>query len=249
MTEPSTRFRIQDLIFWLLGGAVASVVIFLLFAISYELSGNVATSALSAFGAGMSAIVSALLVGIYIKQTNIFKRHGRIMDRQADLMELQYIPEVSPIGQPSFDDDVVEIQIENRGPGPATELSLQTRIEFKGSEDYESPLSGISEFERTDNKKAGEGYLASGETGTFQADSILEVAILSDELRPRSFKNIISNLEHEVDEVRVSLFVESTGKGGDPQRSAILTEEAFYTRLEELEDYSLQECYRVSTPA
>lgn len=249
MSEPSTRFSIRDLIFWLLGGAVASVVIFLLFAISYELSGKVAISALSAFGAGMSAIVSALLVGIYIKQTNIFKRHGRIMDRQADLMELQYIPEVSPIGQPGFEDDVVEIQIENRGPGPATELSLLTRIEFKGFEDYESPLTGTSKFERIDDERAREGYLASGDTGTFQADSILEVAILSDEPRSRSFKNIISNLKHEVDQVRVSLFIESTGKGGDPQSSAILPEEAFYTSLEELEDDSLQECYRVSTPA
>jgi hypothetical protein len=249
MMEPSTSFNIRDLIFWLIGGAVASVVIFLLFAISSELLGSVAISALSAFGAGMSAIVSALLVGIYIKQTNIFKRHGQIMDRQADLMELQYIPEVSPIGQPAFEDDIVEIRLENRGAGPATDLSLRTRIEFKRSEDYDSPLTGISEFERIDDNRAGEGYLSSGDTGTFEADSILEVATLSDELRSRSFRNLISNLESDVEEVRVSLFVESTGKGGDPQKSAILTEEAFYTKLEELDDYSLQECYRVSTPA
>lgn len=249
MTEPSKRFSIRDLIFWLIGGAVASTVLFLLFAISYEMSGDVAISALSAFGAGMSAIVSALLVGIYIKQTNIFKRHGKIMDRQADLMELQYIPEVSPIGQPGFENDAVEIRIENRGAGPATELSLHTRIEFKGSEDYESPLTGVSEFERIDDNRTGEGYLASGDTGTFQSDSILEVATLSDELRSRSFRNIISNLEHEVDEIRVSLFVESAGKGGELQRSTILPDEAFYTRLDELEEHTLQECFRVSTPA
>lgn len=249
MKEQSTRFSIVDLFYWLLGGAIISVVIFLLFKISYELSGKVAISVLSAFSAGMSSVISILLVGIYIKQTDIIERHGQIMDRQADLMELQFIPDVSSLGPPTFENDSVEVSLENRGSGPATELKLLSRLEFRNSSDYDSPLTGESFFKRIEGNRSGEGYLASGDTGKFKADSILEAATLREEQRPRSFKNVISNLEDEVEEVRVSLFVKASGKGGEPQQSEILPDEAFYTDLEDDRNNTLQECYRVSMPA
>lgn len=246
--EPD-EFGISDLFYWLLGGAIASIVIFTLFAIAYEMSGDVVISSLSAFAAGFSSIISALLVGIYIKQTNILERHGQIMYRQTELMKLQYIPEVFPINEPKFESDNVEISLENSGSGPATELKLVTRLEFRNSQEYDSPVTGVSDFERIEDGDSGEKYLAPGSSKTYKANSKLEVATLSSEKRPRSFRNIIKNLQNDVDSVRISLFVRVEGKRGEPQQTELLSEEAFYASLDSIQNNTLEECYRISTPA
>lgn len=240
-------FSLRDLFLWLVAGGILSVVVFILFTEAYELTGNVTISALSAFGAAMSSVISAILVGIYIKQTNILESHGEILRDQAELMELQYTPDVVTIDEPSFEDDEVSVTLENVGPGDASELHLITRLEFQGSSEYESPLIGSSIFEA--DQSGGGKHLASGLRGKFRAPSKLEVTSLGSEDRVRSFHNMISNLEAEIDDFRVSLFVVADGGGGNSEKRAILTEEAFYVSVSELDGSTLEECYRVSTPA
>jgi len=249
MANRDREYGAADLILWIMVGTVVTFVLYSIFVIAQKQAGETAIAVLSAFGAGMSALTSIVLVGIYIEQTRIFDRHGKILQNQTDLMELQFIPDVRPTDNPKITGNQVEISLENKGPGDATNLELITRIEFEESNDYESPLIGSTDLGRIEDNHTGESYLLSGESGSFSGECLLEVSALSGEKKARSFENIVSNLSQNVEKIRISLSVEISGKRGKPQQVSILPEEAFYTNLEDLDEYTVSECRRVSNPA
>lgn len=246
--DNSSSFSFNDLTPWVMAGVLLSFIILAVIWVSDTLFDAKTFSAISTFGVVMSALISVVLVGIYIKQTKIFERHGEIMETQSELMELQFIPNVNQLERPEFDGDRVRVTLENKGRGTATDFQLITRIEFEDETDYDSPLKGSTGMSKINDKKTGQRSLGSGETGTFEAESMLEVSILSGERSPRSFRNVIGNMKEEVNRVRISLKIKVRGHRGDPQTLTILKEEAFYTNLDDLKEFTLQECYKVSKP-
>lgn len=249
MKRDGEQLTWDDFSKWLLASILILLVTYTVYGISSNYFGENIIAALTAFGVTVSSIISILLVAIYTRQTRIFDRHGKIMEAQTNLMELEYTPDVAILDEPTITGNDVEVTCENKGPGTAVSMELITRIEFGGSEFYDSPLIGASELARTDGDHAGEQSLESGETGSFEGDARLDVSTLGETERSRGFDSIIQNIQSDVDRIRVSLFVQTEGHGGDTQKVSILPEEAFYTKLEELSDDTLHECRRVSTPA
>lgn len=249
MEEEVPEFSNQDAIAWLLAAGILTLVLILLFKISHSLFGESSISALTAFGTGVSSVISVILAALYKRQTKILRKHGEHLNKQAEFMELQFIPDIYPKDEPSFENDSVKIKLENRGSGSATDLKLVTRIEFSDSDNYDSPLAGESELERDGDDRSGEKHLESGVSGTYSAKSKLQTKSISPEERTRSFQNIIKNMKGDVEEVRISLSVKSQGVSGRTGSTHILTSEAFYTTIDEMEENTLEECYRVSKPA
>ncbi|WP_367996665.1 hypothetical protein [Haloferax volcanii] len=249
MSDDDNLLDPADLAPWGLIAAFTVAVIYILFGAAYTMFDTQAISAVSAFGAGVSAMVSVFLVVIYLKQTEILGKHAQIMETQSDLMELQYVPKINTTGDPSFNEDAVKLSVENMGSGTATELQLLTRIEFEGSSDYDSPLTGTVDLVSTSGAGHGKQSLDGNDTGEFEADACFDIVSLSGSERSRRFSNIIANLAGEVERIRVSMYIDVAGQAGNPNSTSILSEEAFYTSLEGLDDFTLEECYRVSTPA
>lgn len=249
MDHDGDRLTWNDILNWVLASIFILLLTFILYGISSNYFGDSVIAALTAFGVTVSSIISILLVTIYMRQTRIFHRHGKIMEAQTKLMELEYIPDVAVLGEPTIEENRVEVTLENKGPGAATSMKLVTRIEFQNSEFYESPLTGSSELSRVNGEHDGEQSLESSETGLFTGEARLDVSTLSENVRSRGFESIIQNLQSDVDRIRVSLSVRTEGPGGDPQEESVLPEEAFYTNLEGLSDETLHECRRISTPA
>jgi hypothetical protein len=243
------RFGINDLMPWLVAGTLISLVFFFLFVAAHEFFNLQAVSALSAFSAAVSALMSALLVGIYIKQTRIFERHGEILKNQSELMELEFVPDVSPVGRPEIDNNHVEIDLKNKGDGISTKVELLTRLEFQGDTDYTSPLTGTCTMERVGDNRMGEKSLNSGEAGRFRGKAILGVTTLGGDKSNRTFENIVRNIQSDIDDIRVSLFIKYTGPRGNSSTTSILHEEAFYTDLDGVTKTTLEECHARSSPA
>jgi hypothetical protein len=227
-------------------GIVISGGVFALYLSAVGSLGNQLLTGLSVFTAGASAFTSVLIVIFYIQQTNILSAHADILEVHSELMEMQYIPRISTVGEPKFESDSFTQTIENRGAGTATELELVTHVEFDNSESYESPLKGRSEMTEV---SSGNRYLEGHHEGSFESDCFLEVTGLSGETKRRGFENVVSNLHSEgVSRIRVSLHIHASGQGDHESNCTALPEEYFYSDLKRGEGFSLESRYRVSSP-
>jgi len=209
-------------------------------------------AAITAFGTALTGFTSILLIGIYRKQTQIFKRHGNILEKQTELMELEYTPDLCRISIPSFDGDSVTVNLSNIAKGYANNIRIITRVEFEGSISYSAPLEGkspLNQIEDGDVKEGTNSLAPSGEA-EFQALSLLSVGN-SGNGDHRSFSQVVDNLAAEgVDWVRVSIEAEAMNRNGDRVTSCdILPEEYCYVTLDDVDEYTLESIYERSSPA
>lgn len=249
MSENRPIIDLGDVVMYGALGVIAVIMSFVAYGLGHQFfdKGTVITG-LSAFGSGVSAVTSLLVVIFFIKQTNIFKVHSDILETQSELMELQYIPRISCPSTPTFDDNSVMVEIENRGAGTATQLELLTHIEFSDSRDYDSPLNGRVVMEYSSDG-AGANVLSGHDIQQFKADARLSITGEDGSEYSRSFDNVVSNLASEgVGKIRVSLKVVASGQGSHQSETAVMPEEYFYSDLDRGERFTLEERYRVSLP-
>ncbi|MCY4731923.1 hypothetical protein KY092_15285 [Natronomonas gomsonensis] len=206
-------------------------------------------AALTAFATALTGFTSIILIGIYRKQTRIFRRHGEILENQTELMELEYTPDISRTSGPSFSGDTVCVSLSNVAKGYANDVRLTTRIEFEGSLSYSSPVQGHSPLNKSEgeNQEEGTNSLAPNEETEVEAPALLSI----DDGEQRTFRHVVDNLAaEEVEKIRVSMEAEAKNSAGEVVTScAILPEDHFYADISECEAHDLEEVHKSSTPA
>lgn len=225
------------------------IISFGIFAIAGHVFENNAIAALTAFGTALTGFTSLVLVGIYLKQTQIFRQHGEILESQKELMELSYIPDLCCTSTACYANDTVSVSLSNIAEGYAHDIRLTVQLEFEGSFSYASPITGHSSLSKTntDGQHGRVNSLAPNETGEFEAPAILTI---EDDHR-RNFENIVDDLAAEdVTKLRVSLTAEAKNSAGEYITSCpLMDEDHFYADLERCESYDLEAVYKCSSPA
>jgi len=206
-------------------------------------------AAMTAFGTALTGFTSFLLVGIYFKQTKIFRRHGKILEKQTEIMRLNYIPDLSQKSSGSISGDNVRVSLSNIAEGYANEIRLTIQVEFDDCHTYSSPLTGHSSLLKTDTEgqQVGIDSLAPNESSEFEAPAILSI----DEHQERNFEQVVDNLAAEgVTTLRVSIMAEAKNSAGDYVTDCpVLPNEHFYANLDDCDTYDLEAVYKCSSPS
>ena len=251
----SEKFDTRDKLLMIGAFGVVTIILgYTLLSLSQVYFDNWVISALTAFGVAISGFTSFLLVAIYLEQTSILERHGNILDKQAELMSLEYVPNISTKSKPDFDRDQITIKLTNRAKGTAINLSLVTRVEFDDSQSisYNSPMVGRADMMRVEKERVYEDQTSlepHGE-GEFQTNATLFV---KNNQKQRPFHVVMDNLSEEgVNRVRIELKIKADGQQQSRQEEVscnVVPEGYFYVDLKKTNDCHLAPLYRSSSPS
>lgn len=208
--------------------------------------GNQTLAALSVLSTGFSVATSFLLVFFYIRQTRTLENHSKLLQTQSEIMALQYEPRIHVTSEPAFSHDQITVTVENQGPGVARNPALKTELEFKGSENYSSPIQGTADLSTLDNDSR---FIQAQGIKDLTGDAMLSVSGPSGNDRDRPFSRVVANLADDgVSRIRISLTVIAAGKNGTGSQCEVLDEGHFYSALDEGDGFDLETRHACSRP-
>lgn len=154
----------------------------------------------------VSSILTGSLVALYFKQ-------ARISERQADVMSLQYEPEIE-LENRAAEGDTVYFEFKNSGPGTAIGIGINIELTLKGNE---CPAHRL-DLTRVDTPNVHSNVLEPQESGVFASAFSLRLPSEFTEKELLSFSEAARRIdEQNIDNFLIIYYVEYTNALGDPQ--------------------------------